>query len=656
MNLRKRVSELNMSVALYAALVSVTVVLLGVSPWNVWADERCKDPSGDPAGCQPSTFDVPLDQLPSTRLGRTGQADPFSSEAEAIAGAFRLERKLGLSRNFEHLHWVPLVPSEVDPDTGAQSEGDLDGDGDGRGLGIAGNCIFVGHSNGFGTFHPINILRIQSNPARNAPVQAGTIPAINVNGRGLDDRELRALLYNTSGGDRMILIRDATTGTLGKLQSFTINPETCLPTAQSNILEFGGQSHEFYLWHDPNNENRVLTSVSMFSGAGRPDPHNPGGRIPDLMVVAVTDEDTGEMLADPQILAGFSLQEVGGPVLVETPDATGLFSDGRFPDFSNLTDSFGRPGARQTSQRNQNHSNAMSDDGERIYVAGALAGFYILNSEAVAHSTNADLIAETAGCNKRSTNVWMGGVIGGDLDVSQLAQVANDCLHMVIHDDPGFQAAISSGTPSQAIAAYRKLQDRSRFDPYPPVLTFTGFHSAVPVPNRPSLAAGNTDNRPAFVVTTDEKPFTECPTTWVRIMEVDEETSPTQTGSFSVPINQLENCLNQSNTEPNGDPRRRRSMQAHDPTVFQNLAFISWYGQGIRAIDISQPQTPREVGYIVTAPHGRARTYPVFRDGLIYWVDNNTGLHVARYFGPRANELPGPGTGVTEGNATSPHR
>src|ERR1051326_1758844 len=76
----------------------------------------------------------------------------------------------------------------------------------------------------------------------------------------------------------------------------------------------------------------------------------------------------------------------------------------------------------------------------------------------------------------------------------------------------------------------------------------------------------------------------------------------------------------------------------------------------LRVIDISIPQTPREVGYAITVPHGIARTYAVFRDGLIYWVDNKTGLHIARYTGPRANELPGPGTGVYEGNATSPHR
>jgi hypothetical protein len=46
------------------------------------------------------------------------------------------------------------------------------------------------------------------------------------------------------------------------------------------------------------------------------------------------------------------------------------------------------------------------------------------------------------------------------------------------------------------------------------------------------------------------------------------------------------------------------------------------------------PQNAREVGYAAPAPHGSARTYPVFKDGLMYWVDNDTGLHIARYTGP----------------------
>ena len=86
--------------------------------------------------------------MPSVRVNRQGDIDPFSSEADAKAGAFALEKRLNLFRNFEHLHWVVTVPSVRDAATGAWRGGDLDGAGDGRGLGVAGNCIFVGHANG----------------------------------------------------------------------------------------------------------------------------------------------------------------------------------------------------------------------------------------------------------------------------------------------------------------------------------------------------------------------------------------------------------------------------------------------------------------------------------------------------------------------------
>ena len=97
-------------------------------------------------------------------------------------------------------------------------------------------------------------------------------------------------------------------------------------------------------------------------------------------------------------------------------------------------------------------------------------------------------------------------------------------------------------------------------------------------------------------------------------------------------------------------------IEQQRPGILDELFDADEEPHGLRAIDISLPQNPREVGYALTVPHGIARTYPVFRDGLIYWVDNDTGLHVARYTGPRADELPGLGTGTYEGNATSPHR
>jgi hypothetical protein len=447
-------------------------------------------------------------------------------------------------------------------------------------------------------------------------------------------------------------VRNAGTSTLGQMQTYRIDQNTCLPMRASEITDSHSQSHEFYLWHDPANANRILVYMTNFTG-GVPDPNNPGLKVPDLMVLAVTDEGTGEMLATPRFLAGFTLEDVGGPPIDERPDATGLFSDGRFLDFGGVKNAWGQAGNFQNREQNRMHSVSVSDDGERVYVAGTTAGFYVIDSEAVAHGTDAQLAAGTAGCNPRSTVVSSGGVI----DATKLGALANDCLHMVVNNDPGLTAFLASeARPEVKANRYLVLLTRSRLDVYPPVNgTPTATHSAVFVPDRPALVRGNTENRPAFVWLSDENGG--CPLNYARIASVESELVPIMVGAFAVPDNRVEECLSQVTTEPGSQQARRRSgQQNHNPTVFKNLVFTTWYAHGLRAIDISNPYTPREVGHALTVPQGVARTYPVFKDGLIYWVDNDTGLHIARYTGPRANELPGPGTGTYEGNATSPHR
>jgi len=613
---------------------------------------QCVDYSKDPAGCQPATFDTPIGQMPSVRVNRLGNLDPNASEQDVRVGVSALEKELHLFRNFQNLHWVLTVPSVKDPATGGWKGGDLDGAGDGRGLGIAGNCIFVGHGNGPGVRHAVNIFKIQPDPEKQPPAQVGEIPAMFEGNQGFDERELRALVYTTSRGeDRYILIRNAGTNNIGRMETLRIDPNTCLPMAKSETYDFGGQSHEFFLWHDPANPNRVLVYMTIWT-SGLPDPNNPGLKIPDAVAMAVTDEDTGEMLTKPRVLAGFSLQDVGGPPLDERPDATGLFSDGRFLDFSDQKNRSGQPGNFQNREQNKLHSLSVTPDGERVYVAGTTAGFYVLDSEAIAHHKDADLPAGRAGCSPRSTIVSADGVIDG----SKLAAIANDCLHMVINNDPGLKAFLAAGASPQVKAQrYLVLLTRSRFDVYPPVNALpTGTHSAVFVPNRPAQVKGNTRGRPAYVWLTDENGG--CPLNYARMVSIESEITPIMVGAFAIPDNQLDECLDQAITEPNGQPHRRVAQQHHNPTVFKNLVFNTWYGHGLRAIDISIPQNPREVGYALPLPHGIARTYPVFKDGLIYWVDNDTGLHVAKYTGPRSSELPGPGSGVYEGNATSPHR
>jgi hypothetical protein len=609
---------------------------------------QCVDHSKDPAGCQPSTFATPTGEMPSVRVNRDGKPDPTSSEADARAGFAKLEKDLHLFRNMERVHWVITVPSEKDPASGAWKGGDLDGAGDGRGLGIAGNCIFTGHQNGAGRRHAVNIFKIQPNPEKQPPVQVGEIPANFEGNQGFDDRELRALVYKTSGGqDRFILLRNGGTGTIGHFEAYRIDPNTCLPVAKSDFFDFHGQSHEFFLWHDPVNTNRVLAYVTNWT-SGLPDTDFPGLKTPDLTALAVTDEDTGEMLPKPILLGTFTLQEVGGPPVNEKPDATGLFSDGRFLDFSDNKNLAGRGGNSQNNEQNRLHSISLLDNGERVYVAGTTAGFYVLDSDAIAHHKNSELAAGRAGCNQRSTIASVSGMI----DASKLPALANDCIHMVINNDPGLKAILASNTSAAAkVERYLVLLTRSRFDVYPPVdATPTGTHSAVFVPNRPAQVKGNAKGYPAYVWITDENGG--CPLNYARMMSVESEITPIMVGAFSIPDNQLDVCLKQ----PNEAGYRISAQQNHNPTVFKNLVFNTWYAHGLRVIDISVPQTPREVGYALTLPHGIARTYPVFKDGLIYWLDNKTGLQIARYTGPRSDELPGPGTGTYEGNATSPHQ
>jgi hypothetical protein len=618
----------------------------------------CVDYLDDPAGCQPGPFQSPMAKMPSARVNREGKVDSTSSEADARAGFAMLEKQLHLYRNFEPLHWVLLVPSKKDPATGKWSGGDIDGTGDGRSFAISGNCIYVGHRSETSDIHQMDVLKIQSDPVKQAPVVVGSIPTpVGVRrlarGPGLDDKEARTLIYKTSSGqDKQILIRLAE----GLIETYNIDTNTCLPTAKVSAVNYPGAPHEFFLWHDPANPNRLLMFVTMVA-AGVPDPDNPGKTIQDADVFAVTDEKTGDLLPSLRLVAGFSLPDVGGPPANEKPDATGLFSDGRYADYSQLKSLSGTPGAHLRVEGNHLHSLSVSDDGERVYVAGGSAGFYILNSEAIAHNTDNALSSGTAGCNLRSTVV----ASGGSFDASKIGQIDNDCLHMVVDDDPGLKALLASdASPQVKEERYLVMITRARFDVHPPFNSETATHSAVIVPGRPAEVNGNTKNRPAYAIMTDEN--FGCPTAYGRVLSIEVESVPIMVGGFAVPDDNLDSCLAESTVvEPNGQPRPRRfehlEQQVHNPTVFKDLVFVGWYSHGLRVFDISLPFMPREVGYIIPLPLGGARGYPIFKDGLMYWIDTRNGLHVARYTGPWSEEVSGLGAGlVYDGNSTSPHR
>ncbi len=260
------------------------------------------------------------------------------------------------------------------------------------------------------------------------------------------DRELRPYNYKSSDGkERMLMVRSAATGTGGDVITYTVDPNTCLPTDQGYTAK-GVLAHEFYLWHDPKNSNRLLVLSQTY-----------GSQDEDLVITAITDEKTGEVLKEPLFLASFTLENVGGPIRNERPDSTGLYASGRFADYHEMTDQWGRPGASQPGMVNSLHSGTMSDDGERFYVAGTTAGFYILDTEKIGQSTNAQIAAGSV-CTQRSSNAWVDGKVGGVVDVKKLPAVANDCVHPVLNSDPGVLAMLKSDrSDADKLARYTRL-------------------------------------------------------------------------------------------------------------------------------------------------------------------------------------------------------
>jgi hypothetical protein len=602
--------------------------------------------------CVPTTFDtfdIPFDRLPGGRMNAQGELDPTSSPEDAHAGAFVAAERLGLFRNFEWVHWLPTAPSTLDPETGQWSGGDLDGFPTGwgsTGLGIAGDCLYWGRSNstnttGPGVTHDVIIYKIQEDPEANPPVEVGRMPQITTdNGQtAVRDRELRPYNYvSTDGTQRMLMVRSAATGTGGDVITYTLDPQTCLPTDDGAVAA-DVLAHEFYLWHDPVNPNRLVVVSQTY-----------GAQDDDLVFTAITDETTGEVLQEPLFLASYTVEAIGGPPRNELPDENGLYLDGHFVDYSHLTDQWSRPGAAQTSQVNNVHSGVLSNDGERFYTAGTTAGTYVIDTEFLAHNTNADLVGGAV-CNQRSTNVWKDDGEGAIIDVAKLPEVARDCVHPVLNSDPAVLAMLARSDLSETekLIRYTRLETRSRMDVWPPMVATAGTHSAVPVPNRPSHTAGNTENRPAYVVITEEWPFGPCAERGLRILSVESETNPIIIGTHAMSDSMVENCLAQP--MPPG-ATIRPMMHAHNPTVLENLVFVGWQGQGVRAIDISNPYNPREVGHARPVPWGDVMTYPDFHRGLMYVGDNHSGLHVLKYTGPRADEIP---QGIYSSNRSSPH-
>jgi hypothetical protein len=182
---------------------------------------------------------------------------------------------------------------------------------------------------------------------------------------------------------------------------------------------------------------------------------------------------------------------------------------------------------------------------------------------------------------------------------------------------------------------------------------YEGAHSAVAIPGT------------NYLLTTEElygkggplqdvfgPAFAGCPWGWVRIIDASDPTHLKVASEYKLAENQASYCAGVSALQDNFS-----SYTSHNPTVLPNLAFVTWHSGGLQAIDLSNPLHPTQAGYFLPTPEADqpnhtidpalepgsngviAWSYPIIKDGLIYFIDIRNGLYIVRYTGHAAAEV-----------------
>ena len=139
-----------------------------------------------------------------------------------------------------------------------------------------------------------------------------------------------------------------------------------------------------------------------------------------------------------------------------------------------------------------------------------------------------------------------------------------------------------------------------------------------------------------------------CPWGWMRTVDISDPVKPKVASEYKLPQNEESFC-------PQDAAHATTSFAAHNPTLTKSIAFITWHSGGLQAVDISDPKKPTKLTEFVATPvfpilqedpvlssggdKVVAWSYPIIKDGLIYFVDVRNGLYVMDYKGPYENEV-----------------
>jgi hypothetical protein len=172
-----------------------------------------------------------------------------------------------------------------------------------------------------------------------------------------------------------------------------------------------------------------------------------------------------------------------------------------------------------------------------------------------------------------------------------------------------------------------------------------GAHTALPVlgMSLPEFAKDKGAPRD-FVFVVNESLINEClePRQMVFVVDVTEEKTPVGVATFNVPEKPGDFCSR------GGRFGSHSSNENQPPMYARRIIFVAWFNAGVRAISISDPFHPREVGYYIPATTDKTdkrcvktaggeackiaiqtNNLEVDDRGYVYIVDRaNTGMHI----------------------------
>jgi hypothetical protein len=181
--------------------------------------------------------------------------------------------------------------------------------------------------------------------------------------------------------------------------------------------------------------------------------------------------------------------------------------------------------------------------------------------------------------------------------------------------------------------------------------SMNGAHTTFPMLGMevPEFARDKEGSRRDMMMIVDEAILNECnePRQMVWFADLTVENRPMMVSNFTVPEASGAFC------ERGGRFGSHSSNESMDPVYYKKVAFISFFNAGVRALDIRNPFSPKEIGYFIPSitaatdkrcvtvdGENRCRTAIQTNNvetdarGYIYIVDRaNTGLHILELTG-----------------------